>query len=70
MQKKNKYKYSFDELRFKNRWKEPIYSRSGTWTIIGIHQHWFSFDQYDIRLCFFGFEIIVWMKRESVERSK
>lgn len=68
MKRKNKQKHSFDELHFKNRWRQPKYARSSDWTIFGIHKHWFSPYEYDVRFCFFGLECHVWMKRKFIER--
>ena len=66
---KGKYKYSFDQLAFRNRWKRKVWNRNDNWTIFGLHKHWFGHDQYSYQLCFFGFDIILWIKREWIETT-
>jgi len=60
---KRRYKHKLDEIVFTNRWKQSCW---GNYTLIGITKYWFSFSEYEWRLCFFGFELRFWMKREFI----
>ena len=57
-----------DRVMVENRWKRPSFSRSGDWTIIGIRQRWYSPTEYGIIFCFFGYDIIVRLKKEFLNR--
>ena len=63
---RNKYKHRFDRITFQNRWKQTKISRNSDWVIFGIQQWWFSPYEYEYRLCFFGFDMRIWMKRERI----
>lgn len=64
---RTKYKHKFDKLVFTNRWKMSGKIRYwGDYTIIGICRFGFSPKEYEWRICFFGFELRFWMKREAV----
>lgn len=64
MRKKTKYKYKFDELIFNNRWKQPIWNRSGTWVILGFGTRYFSPTEVEFYFNFFGFDFRFWFNRE------
>jgi len=53
----------FDEIVLKNRWRQKKHHRNGTWTIVGIHKHWFGPHEFEYRLCFFGIECHLWFKK-------
>lgn len=38
--------------------------RNSDWTIIGIDEWWGGWDTFSYRLCFFGFELRFWFRRE------
>lgn len=61
---KTKYKYQFDRIVFMNRWAQPFYMRNSTWTIFGLRVHWFSPLELEYQLCFFGFDIRIWINRK------
>jgi hypothetical protein len=63
---KIKYKHSFDRIVFSNRWKIGKYTRNGDWVILGIQKWFFSSREYEYRICFFGFDIRIWLKREPI----
>jgi len=59
---KRDYKHSFDKISFSNRWTNKY--PPDDWVIIGIQQWWFSPQRYEYRICFFGFNLRIWIKRE------
>ncbi|WP_040280837.1 hypothetical protein [Psychroserpens damuponensis] len=56
-------KIRFDEIRFMNRWKQKSYSRNCDWTIIGVTKWWFGPESFCYKICFFGLEAQIWIKR-------
>jgi hypothetical protein len=66
-----KYKHTFDKLVFTNRWimDGKNWWRSGDYTLIGICRFGFSPTEYEWRLCFFGLEARIWMKREQIKMN-
>ena len=66
MRKRTKYKHKFDTVFFMNRWKRPLWDRSGSWVILGLAKDYFSPTEYEYRIAFFGFDIRIWMIREPV----
>ena len=58
----NNYITKFDRIVLINRWKQRKYSRGGDWVIIGIHRWYASWDMYCYKLCFFGFDLCIWLK--------
>lgn len=67
---RTKYKHSFDQLWFINRWKQRRFSRSDTWTIIGIRKAYFSPNEYEYAICLFGFELRIWMNKTTICNRK
>jgi hypothetical protein len=65
-----KYKHKFDRVTFTNKW---TYHRSlrhwGDYTLIGLSKFWFSSYEYEWRLCLFGLELRIWMKRELIKNN-
>ena len=61
--KRTKYKHRFDVLVINNRWKQPRYSRTGTWVIFGISTRYFSTSEYEYCLSFFGLDLRFWFLR-------
>ncbi len=60
------YKHRFDEITFTNKWKQRYW---GDYTLIGISKFWFSSYEYEWRLCLFGLELRIWMKREFIKND-
>lgn len=58
-----RYTHHFDRLVSYNRWKDTEYVRNCNWTIFGLSKFWFSHLEYEYKLCLFGFELRIWMKR-------
>lgn len=62
------YKHSLDRIITTNRWRQSRIQRSGDWVIVGIQRWWFNPLEYEYRICFFGFDIRIWMKRKFIEK--
>jgi len=60
--RKTKYNYKFDRFVFNNRWKLPIYSRTGSWVIIGIGVRWASPNDVEYYFNLFGLEFRFWFE--------
>jgi len=56
------YRSKIERIVINNRWKLKKYSRNGSWTIIGICKWYASWDNYCYKLCFFGIDLLVWIK--------
>jgi hypothetical protein len=65
-----KYKHSFVNIWFYNRWLHHKYRRPGDWTIIGIHQRWAGPNEYAYYFCLLGLEMSVWFKREFIKEER
>lgn len=63
--KKNRYKKSIEQIWVHNRWSKKF--PSGDWCIIGVNKWWASSEYFQIRICFFGFEIRIGVNREFKE---
>jgi len=63
--RKKRYTRSFERITIRNRWK--MIFPPDDWVIIGIQQWYFSPVQYEIRLCFFGFDLRIWIKKTFVK---
>lgn len=57
---KHKNRHIFDRITFRNRWLEKYPNEN--WTIIGISEKWQDSWNYKYKLCFFGFEMHIWIK--------
>jgi dolichyl-phosphate-mannose--protein O-mannosyl transferase len=68
--RKSKYKHKFDRFVLNNRWKRPIYSRSGSWVYFGIGIRFFSPTEYELYFNFFGLEFRWWFIREFIGDKK
>lgn len=60
---RHKHKDRFDTIYLYNRWMRCKYSRSGDWTIFGIHVWWSGPLAYTYKFCLFGLEAHIWFKR-------
>jgi hypothetical protein len=60
---KSQYRTRFDRIYFRNRWRMKKYSRPCDWTIVGIHKRYAAWDQFEWMICFFGFELHVWLEK-------
>jgi hypothetical protein len=60
------YKYEFERLVFSNRWARPKLSREDDWLILGISKWWFSPEQFEYRIGFFGLQLRIWIKRTLI----
>lgn len=68
--RRTKYKYEFDTIVFNNRWKKPIWNRSGSWVIIGFGKRYFSPTYFEYYFNFFGLDVRFWFKREIKIKNK
>lgn len=59
---KKRYHKRFDRIHFYSRWSHKY--PPDDWTIIGIAKWWFGPEDYSYRICFFGLELRIWIKRE------
>ena len=64
------YKNNFDRITIHNRWKEPLWNRSGDWIIFGLYKFWFSEEAFEYRIAFFGITIRIWIKRTFYKAVK
>ena len=65
------YKIKHRKWQLWNKWKhESKYTRGGNWIIIGFAKEWFGIAQYCYKLCFFGFELKLWITREWIENNR
>lgn len=53
----------FERIAVANRWKQRRYSRSCDWVVFGIATRWAGPESFCWKLCFFGIDIQVWLKR-------
>lgn len=60
--KPTKYKHKFDGFYLNNRWKRPYYSRPSEWVIFGLSTRYFSPDEYEYKISFFGIDFRFWFK--------
>lgn len=56
-------KYEFDRVYWYCRWTEKKSMRHCDWTIIGVRKQWSGPGEYQVKFCFFGFEMSVWIRR-------
>lgn len=66
MRRQKKYKSKFERFHLNNRWKTPIYSRSGDWVMIGIGIRFFSPTEYEYYINCFGIDFRFWFVREWI----
>lgn len=69
MRRKFRYKHSFDRFLLNNRWRQPDYSRDGSWVIFGFGISYFSPREYEYYFNLFGLRFRFWMKRELIENE-
>lgn len=55
-------RWKYDKIVFVNRWKRRY--GFGTSTIVGLAEYWAGPLEKCYKLCFFGLEIMVWLKAE------
>jgi len=65
--RKTKYNHKFDRLVINNRWKQPFFSRAGSWVYLGIGIRYFSAFKYEYYFNFFGIDFRLWFSRELVK---
>ncbi len=63
---RTKYKHTFDECYFENRWRLKRYQRTGDWLVVGIDLRWFSPNEYAWRISLFGLQWTFWFKRDII----
>jgi len=54
----------FRRIFLQNRWRQPKYSRNGSWVPFGYQIWWAGPCDFCHKLCLFGIDISVWFKRE------
>lgn len=64
MMRRTKYKHTFDQFVFNNRWAQPRWTKGGNWTILGFGIRYFGPLDYEYHLNIFGFDFRFWFKRE------
>jgi len=66
--RKFRYSHRLDRIKLYNRWTynkwRGLTIESSDWTVVGIAQRYFSHEEYEWLICFFGFEIRIWMIRK------
>lgn len=74
--KKAHYKHSFNEILFRNLWREKGHISLkkkkrylGDYLLFGIYKRWFSVDEYCYIFGFIGLYVEVWFRREWIENK-
>lgn len=61
--KTKRYKVKFDSFIISNRWRKPLWNRSGSWIYFGFSKEFYSPTELEYRFHFFGIDFRFWFNR-------